>query len=189
MTTQNMLIGGALIVSLAAATLSVMVWKDVDLMGPGDDQPVVMVGGSLNLRSLTLTGWDYVTGGGPPYYRYQSTFPIRMVEWMCGLDDVHSPARPNGAMEIVVTYGSHKVKFHTPAQNAPLEIRMTNLNDQPIGPGYLRHLVEVGEHPNRSWEVESMTSTNLDPQVTCPENPDPKYLLLKIHACRNADCS
>ena len=183
MTTQNMLIGGALIAS--AAALAVSVYMLLGPRAPDDDQPVTMVGGSL--RMFSTDRWRY--NSRTKDYTYKSAHAVDRVEWSCNTNSEDSTtAKRTGALDIKVHYGSatpHVIQLNTDQNGKNLMVK--TLSGSTTAPGHLRRLMEGGEHPV-ALDVTKVEITGVDTPIDNKNCPDPKQILLTITVCQGNGC-
>lgn len=189
MTTQNMLIGGALVLSAAALVVGGLAL--IGILTPGDDQPITMVGGSLKMSSARP--WKRTAEG----YRYKSNRQVTRVEWWCNPDEVDPHvAERSGEMRIAITYGNgngqaHEINLSTDKNGQPLIARLSKPGGTDVPRRFLRALIELGEHPE-PWQIRSVSGTGLvELDTTTPKSIDcasPAEMTLTIRTCSAGEC-
>lgn len=199
--TQKLIVGGAFVGAAAALLMSFAALRRTSGLAPlsGDDQPMTMGGGSLHLRSEV--GWTLERSNTPatvPHrYKYDSAWPVEKVEWACSndSDDITISTRNNGEAAVVDLAYINKqdptkfqsLKYFTLSDGKELRIQILRANGKTVGIPMLRQFIELGEHPRSKWDVDSITSTGLNPNISCTNVGGDFYL--KIRPCTGPGCN
>ncbi len=151
--------------------------KRVGILAATDDEPVTMAGGSMRIGLSSHQSWTRASSKKMTH-SYEAAV-VRSVELVLG-DESHPLTRNSQDWSIIVEYNkgrmgknrNSKISFLTEPATSGLG---TNLSLNSVdGPGlqqFLRYGDYTMEHPNRNWEIATITFETGTDRAGLPRGP------------------
>lgn len=183
----------ALAILIASATYIIKEHAGYINKDNGDDQPVIMAGGSLH---MTAPRGRYPAWTITDPYKYDSPgIQVMSADFVCGEGSTTNYSYTGGAGggSIVITYRKNNNIYHTVTYTidpkSQLSLNMTKQDGSLVGESLIRSYIYFGSHPHGDWKVSNIVFTGFA-APTCASPPDGEfYMKINLHCPSAGTCN